>query len=80
MIGTGTGIATKRNRTEPGQDRKGTGSKDKRTGTETWREQKHVNGTGKGSVTCRKWAVAVACLDRETDTVRHLFLAFGCDI
>ncbi len=28
----------------------------------------------------RKWADAVACLERETDTVRHLFLAFGCDI
>ena len=28
----------------------------------------------------RKWAGAVACLERETDTVRHLFLAFGCDI
>jgi len=48
MIGTGKGIATKKkNRTEPGQDKKGTGSKDKRTGTETWTEHKHVKEQGR---------------------------------
>ncbi len=68
----------RRTGTEPGQDRKGTGSKDKRTGTETWTEDR-TEAKREGLID-RKWADAVACLERETDTVRHLFLAFGCDI